>query len=130
MKKHRKQNVIINGEKRLADVPVDSELYKADNREEYQRVRSRRKHVSLDSVIIAGISVDIVEIHEESQLLEHLREALQLLSNDERRLIECIYYNGLTERETAAIFNISQPAVTKRKHKIISKLRKSLNDWA
>jgi RNA polymerase sigma factor (sigma-70 family) len=61
--------------------------------------------------------------------LERLREALKSLSEQERQLIDYIFFDGLTERETAAILKISQPAVTKRKHKIIKKLRSSLSDW-
>jgi len=129
MKKYRKQIVYVYGEKRFVDVPSNDELYKMDNREEYQRMRSKKKHISLESVVIADYSVDVAEVYEKTQLLECLREALLTLTDNERLLIEYIYYDGLTERETAALLKISQPAVTKRKHKIINKLRKSLSDW-
>ena len=129
MKKYRKQSVTVNGKKRLVDVPVDSELYKADNRAEYQRARSKKKHVSLDITVKIGISADVAEIYEEAQLMESLRAAVAALADDERQLIEYLFFDGLTERETAAILGISQPAVTKRKHKIIKKLRNSLKDW-
>ena len=129
MKKYRKQSVTVNGKKRLVDVPVDGELYKADNRAEYQRARSKKKHVSLDITVKIGISADVAEIYEEAQLMESLRAAVAALADDERQLIEYLFFDGLTERETAAILGISQPAVTKRKHKIIKKLRNSLKDW-
>ena len=129
MKKHRKQLVNVLGEKRMVDVPVDSELYKADNHEEYQRARSKAKHLSLDEMILVDFMADVVEAYEEKQLLERLREALQTLCEEERQLLEYLYYDGLIEREVAAILEISQPAVTKRKHKIIQKLRNSLIGW-
>ena len=129
MKKYRKQSVYVFGRKRLVDVPVDSELYKADNRAEYQRARSKVKHVSLDENIIADFTADVAEAYEEAQLLECLREALQALIETERQLIECIYYDELTEQETAAILKTTQKTVNIRKHKIIKKLRDNLKEW-
>jgi RNA polymerase sigma factor (sigma-70 family) len=129
MKKHRKQSVYVSGQRELVDVPVDDELYKADNRAEYHRARSKTKHVSLDITVNIGITADVVENYEETQLLEALRKALKSLNEQERQLVDYIYFDGLTERETAAKLNITQPAVTKRKHKIINKLRNNLKDW-
>lgn len=129
MMKHRKQIVNVLGQKLLVDVPVDDDLYKADNHEEYQRVRSKKKHVSLDDVVLADESVNVAEAYEETQLLANLQDALTTLNEKERQLIEYLFYDGLTERETAAILGISQPAVTKQKHRIIAKLRNNLIDW-
>jgi len=129
MKKYRKQGVYVNGKKRLADVPVDSELYKADNHAEYQRARSKAKHITLDITVNIGISADVAEVYEETQLLESLRAALLALAEEERQLIEYIYFDGLSEKETAKKFRITQQAVSKRKAKIIKKLRNSLKDW-
>ena len=129
MKKHRKQRVYADGQKQYVDVPVDGELYKADNHAEYQRARSKRKDATLHDDIFADVSADVVEDFEEKQLLECLHEALQKLNEKERQLIDYLYFDGLTERQTAEMLGISQPAVTKRKHKIIAKLRDSLIDW-
>ena len=129
MKKHRKQSVNVSGRRQLVDVPVDNELYKADNRAEYLRAISKAKHVPLNEIILVGFSADVTEIYEEAELLACLREALQTLSEKERRLIECIYYDGLTEKETATILMIAQQTVNKKKHKIIKKLRICLSDW-
>ena len=129
MKKHRKQAVYVDGKKQMVDVPVDGELYKADNREEYHRTRSRAKHVSMDVAVFADFMPDVAEVYEKAQLLTCLREAILALSKDERQLIKCIYFDGLTEREVADIFKVSQPAIAKRKHKIIKKLRSSLIHW-
>ena len=130
MKKHRKQSVNVLGKKQLVDVPVDSELYKADNRAEYQRARSKTKDVPWDASLFADLTADVVEIYEESQLLEFLREALQALSDEERQLIEYIFYEGLTEQETADILKVARQTVGKKKHRIINKLRNSLVDWS
>ena len=129
MKKYRKQSVNVLGQKRLVDVPVDDELYKADNREEYQRARSKKKHVSLGSVVLADLTANIVEAYEEKQLLECLHEALQMLTAKERQLIEYLYYDGLSERKIGTILEISHQAVGKRKRCVIAKPKNSLIDW-
>ena len=129
MKKHRKQVVDVLGQKRLVDVPVDDELYKADNRSEYQRARSKTKDVSLDESIINDSTADVMEDYEEMQLLESLRESLKTLNDKDRRLIKYLFYDGLTERETATILGVSHQAVGKQKRRIIATLRNSLIDW-
>jgi len=128
MKKHRKQLVKVLGERQFVDVPVDDELYKADNREEYQRYRNKTKHVPL-SEIVADLSSDVFEVYENAQLLEALKSALQKLPEHERQLITHIYYDGLSEQETAELLQVSQQTVNKKKHRIISKLRTILIDW-
>ena len=128
MKKHRKQSVNVYGQKRLVDVPDDEKLYKIDNREEYQRRRSKSKHITLDD-IITELTADVSEDYEESQLLECLHDAMQTLEEDEHRLIKYIFHDGLTEQQTGDILGKSQQAVTAQKQKIIQKLRNCLTDW-
>jgi RNA polymerase sigma factor (sigma-70 family) len=129
MKKHRKQSVNVLGQKRLVDVPVDKELYEADNHNEYQRARSKKKHVSLREIILADFTADVMDDYEEAQLQECLKKAVQALNEEERLLIKCIYYDELTEQQTAVILHVSQKTVNVRKHKIINKLRDSLINW-
>jgi RNA polymerase sigma factor (sigma-70 family) len=129
MKKHRKQKVDVGGVKCLVDVPDDDELYKADNHAEYQRSRSRSKHLPLTEVILADSARDVADVYEEAHLLEHLRLALDKLNEKERRLVEYYYYDGLTERKIADILGVSHQYVGKQKRIIINKLRNSLKDW-
>jgi len=128
MKKHRKQLVKVLGERQFVDVPVDEELYKADNREEYQRARSKAKHVPL-SDIVADLTGDVFEAYENAQLLEALNSALRKLPENDRQLIKRIYYDGLTEQEVAETLKVSQQTVNKKKHRAINKLRNILIDW-
>ncbi|MDR1706011.1 MAG: sigma-70 family RNA polymerase sigma factor [Clostridiales bacterium] len=127
MKKHRKQAVYVYGEKRFADVPVDRELYKADNHEEYQRVRNKKKHIPLSVDIPDGFN--LMEAYEEAQLIEQLNGALQTLAEKERRLIEYYFFEGLTEQEIAAIFKVTHQTINKNKRAVVNKLRDILTDW-
>lgn len=52
-----------------------------------------------------------------------LHKALSLLSDDERYLIEQLYFQERTERDLAAQFQLSQKAINKRRQRILEKLR-------
>ena len=137
MKKYREQLVNVGEQRIWVDVPVDEKLYKLDNHEDYQRRRSNLRHISIDENIddiIADtttneLTADVIENYEKSQLIEYLQKALQTLKKKELRLIDYLFYEDLTGKETAEILKISPPAVTLQKQKIIEKLRKQLNDW-
>jgi len=128
MKKHRKQSVNVLGKKQLVDVPVDGELYKADNREEYQRTRAEAKHLPFYDVF-ADLTGNAIECYEEKQLLACLYEALQNLNEQDRELIEIIYFDGHSQQEAADILNVSQKTVSVRHKKAIDKLKNSLIHW-
>jgi RNA polymerase sigma factor (sigma-70 family) len=48
------------------------------------------------------------------------------LPEDDRRLIECLFWEGRTEQDIAGRLGITQQAVSKRKRKILLKLRRNL----
>jgi RNA polymerase sigma factor (sigma-70 family) len=55
-----------------------------------------------------------------------LEDAVATLPKPERSLITSLFYDGVTENQVADSLGISQPAVNKRKRKILDKLRGSL----
>jgi RNA polymerase sigma factor (sigma-70 family) len=55
--------------------------------------------------------------------IEELRRCLSLLNEDERELIEAIFYGGVTEREYGARIGLSQKNVNKRKRQILGKIK-------
>lgn len=54
------------------------------------------------------------------------RAALEGLSDRDRRLIELLFWKGLTQGEVASMLGISQQAVSKRMHAVLSRLRLSI----
>ena len=56
--------------------------------------------------------------------LHLLRAALLLLTAEEKELIDALFYQEMSEREYAQQIGLSQKGVNKRRHKILSKLRK------
>ena len=55
--------------------------------------------------------------------IERLYKALDRLTEKERKLIEALFFEEMTEREVAHSLGISQPAVHKQKNKILKKLK-------
>ena len=66
---------------------------------------------SVESVVLHKLEVD------------KLHTALSLLAPEERALIQALFFEERTESELAAVLGISQPAVYKRKMKILRKLK-------
>lgn len=56
--------------------------------------------------------------------VENLHIAMQELTIEELNIIKMLFYDEMTERDTAKILGISQAAVNKRKHRILKKLKK------
>lgn len=58
-----------------------------------------------------------------------LHKALSLLSDDERELIDRLFFQGQTEREAAADMGIYRNAIHKRKNRILGKLKNFLEKF-
>ncbi len=59
--------------------------------------------------------------------IDKLHIALKQLSEDEWAIIKMLFYDEMSERDTAKVLGISQVAVNKRKHRILKKLKKIIN---
>lgn len=121
----------INGE----NVPVSEEVYRAYRQpvwRETKRSEVRSDHeysyerMLEDGMEIASRETLVENIVEDKLMLDMLLAALNELTADERNLIDALFYQGKSEREVAGEIGISSIAVHKRKHKILSKLRKLL----
>lgn len=88
--------------------------------------------ISLDRLFEDGFeiadSVDITEVVADRLLKSQLAAALESLEPEERSLIDAIFYDDRTEQDYAAEMGISQKAVSKRKNKVIEKLRQALGE--
>lgn len=58
-----------------------------------------------------------------------LHKAISLLSDDERELVDRLFFQGQTEREAAAEMGIYRNAVHKRKNRILEKLKNLLENF-
>lgn len=73
--------------------------------------------------ILVDEKQDVEEIVEKNIMLDKLEASLSLLSTEEKKLIQMIFFEELTEREIARKQGVSQVAVHKKKKKILNKLK-------
>ena len=117
-------------------VPVSKEVYRAYKRPSWREAKARevrlQKERSLDILEQDDVPITdrmlVEQIVEDKLLLEMLMKALEMLTENERSLINEIFFNQHTEQETAVKNGISQQAVHKRKKYILGKLKKYFAD--
>ena len=114
-------------------IPVGKEVYDAFKRPAWkERKRSQvraEKELSLEVFADAGFEIPsgqalVDEIVEDKLLLDMLSKALSELTEDERFLINELFFNDKSEREIAREIGVSQPAIHKRRNRILVKLKK------
>lgn len=76
--------------------------------------------------IIADQAQGVEEQAEMMILSDKIHAAISLLSKGEQKLIQEIFFDEMTERDLAEIYEVSQVAIHKRKKRILKKLKKIL----
>jgi len=124
--------IVVDGEK----VPVSEEVYRAFKRPVWAEKKRRQREqengttpLSLDSLTEAGFDVPtgdalIDEIVEDKLLLDMLLKALAELTDDERGLIDALFFKEQAERDLAKETGIPRKTIAYRKMKVLDKLRK------
>lgn len=107
-----------------------SKLLEVEPEKLIEALNSSRLPVSLSSFdregdeYVTEIPVDSVE-EKLSELLS-LRQAVESLCEEDRKLIILRYYKRMTQTQTAKILNVTQVQVSRREKKILAALRESL----
>ena len=83
--------------------------------------------ISTDEVVSIDASFDNFKYFDDinAEKLD-LREEIEKLSENEKRLIKARYYEDLTQTETSKKLGISQVQVSRNENKILKKLRTNL----
>lgn len=83
----------------------------------------------LDSeAFLVDIESDFIEDVELKIMSEQLHRYIDMLTPQEKELVQAIYFQGLTERDFAEIEGVTQNAIHKRKTRILAKLKKFLKN--
>lgn len=124
--------LMLKGEKVVVTEEVFKGYWQVTNRENYMKRVDRKNHLfffssfpsdmSIENVI-ADQKVDIEKLVETKFLMEMVQEALMNLTEEERELINLLFFEESSLREVARQKKISHQAVLKRKNKILEKLR-------
>lgn len=112
------------------------EFYKTERRQRYLREESRiNGEISFDMLatdefkgkeIIVNSGEDVAQEVENKIMLDDLSSALKLLTDEEKELLQELYFEERTERELASQKNVSQVAIHKRKLRILDKIKRFL----
>lgn len=127
----------VNGQK----VKVSEQIYKVYWREreheKYLEQVGRKNHLLFFSSLdhdghfvdnIIDESVDVEKIVETQMMIESLKYAISKLNDEERDIIERLYFNDETVRSVAKLKSITHPALIKRRNKILEKLKKFIEE--
>ena len=125
--------------KKLVDVEVGEEVYKAYKRTEWSienNDRAFQKHQiqfselkgeveNFDEMASDDDSADSVE---RKLVISKLIILMQELSENDKELIRMLFFEKKTERECAELYGISQKNINKKKQRILCNLNKLLDD--
>ena len=73
-------------------------------------------------------SMNVERIVETQMLIEQLRKAIRSLTDEEREIIQKIYFEEQSLRSVASDRNISHPALMKKRDKILKKLKEIIGE--
>lgn len=129
----KEKYIYVRGEK----ITVSDEVYKAYKKElnhEAHLKRLDKKHkvfhfgnFNTSIVDIADNTVDVEKIIETKMRIEDLYRALDSLNDEERNLIEALYFDDKTLTEVAKKEDTNPMKISRLRNKILEKLRKLLD---
>ncbi|MSS10920.1 sigma-70 family RNA polymerase sigma factor [Clostridium sp. WB02_MRS01] len=137
MSKNKKYTIVVKRQRVEVNEAVYRAYHKEREAERYQSKLIRQNELSLERFREDGVNIDylvvrvqpdIVDklIHQEQ--LEALWIALQSLSEDECTLIDELFFNEKSERKLAAELGMATMTLHDRKHRILKKLKKLLEN--
>lgn len=119
-------------------VPVEEEVYYAYYRAKRYEKNLEEKDARNRKVLFSNLDTEMLNGEEmipdmearsvesfviETLMLERMRKCLELLGEEEKEIIRVLFFKNMSEREAAAEWGISQPAVHKRKNRVLTQLR-------
>lgn len=109
------------------------DFYRAKEREAYlKKLDAKYGLLSIDAFdtdddngtdYISNDTEDVAETVSHLLLVEKLRSVIPMLPEKEQKLIQALFFQGMTEREYAKVCGVSQVAIHKRKNRIMAKLK-------
>ena len=137
MSENKKYTIVVKRQRVEVSEAVYRAYHKEREAERYQNKLIRQNELSLERFREDGVNIDyrIVRvqpdildrlIHQEQ--LEALWIALKALPEDERSLIDELFFNEKSERTLAAELGIATMTLHDRKHRILKKLKKLLEN--
>ena len=80
----------------------------------------------IDTETVADDGEDVSQLVCAREEIRALRKSLGMLGDEERKLIDALFYRGMTERELARQYGISKGSIYRQKVEVFNKLRKMI----
>ena len=132
MLENKKYTIVVKRQRVEVSEAVYRAYHKEREAERYQNKLIRQYELSLERFQEDGVNIDylIVRVHPDivdkliyQEQLEALWVALQSLPEDERSLINEIFFYEKSESQVARSIGVNQSTVSRRLSKILSKLK-------
>ena len=113
------------------------DFYKAKDRDEYLTWRTRHKDISYSQFdddecsgedLLVDLNAEITDAVIWKITVDKLRLIISMLPEDEQELIHALFFRGLSERKWSEECGIPQRTINDRKHRILAKLKKMLEN--
>ena len=130
----REYYLYVRGQK----IKVSEEIYKVYWHEKYLEQVDRKNHLLFFSSLdhdghfidnIVDENVDVEKIVETQMMIEAVRNAISRFNEEERDIIERLYFNDETLSSIAKGKKVSYQAIQWRKNSILKKLRVLLEEF-
>ena len=137
MLENKKYTIVVKRQRVEVSEAVYRAYHKEREAERYQNKLIRQNELSLErfredgvniDYLIVRVQPDIVDRLNHQEQLEALWIALQSLPEDERSLIDELFFNDKSEREFSAMISVPQKTINDRKKRILLKLRKLIEN--
>ena len=137
MSENKKYTIVIKRQRVEVSEAVYRAYHKEREAERYQNKQIRQNELSLERFREGGVNIDylivrvqpdIVDRLIQQEQLEALWIALQSLPEDERSLIDELFFNDKSERGLAGELDVPRMTLSDKKHRILRKLKKLLEN--
>ena len=137
MSDKKKYTIVVKRQRVEVSEAVYRAYHKEREAERYQSKLIRQNELSLERFREDGVNIDYLIVRVQPDILDKLIHqeqltalwiALQSLSEEERSLIDELFFNDKSERMLASELGIATMTLHDRKHRILKKLRKLLEN--
>jgi RNA polymerase sigma factor (sigma-70 family) len=137
MSENKKYTIVVKQQRVAVSEAVYRAYHKEREAERYQNKLIRQNELSLErfqedgvniDYLIVRVQPDIVDKLIQQEQLEALWIALQSLPEDERSLIDELFFNEKSERELSTMISVPQKTINDRKKRILLKLRRMIEN--
>ncbi|WRS28412.1 sigma factor-like helix-turn-helix DNA-binding protein [Oscillospiraceae bacterium MB08-C2-2] len=136
MSENKKYTIVVKRQRVEVSEAVYRAYHKEREAERYQNKLIRQNELSLERFHEDGVNIDYLIVRIQPDILDRLIHqeqlealwiALQSLSEDERSLIDELFFNDKSERKLAAELDIPRMTLSDKKNRILRKLKKLMD---